>query len=68
VNCGVILADRPVSARVAVDDDTAVLVDAVTTWRMRNAPRRSFSHEAGSVVFATSTAGRFVGVAIVLFL
>jgi len=58
------VAERFVSAYVVVEFVVMVVVVPCTTCRIRNAPRRLFSDDAGRTLAAVNDEGRLVGVAI----
>ncbi len=65
LDCGVIVALSVVSAHDVVVLLTCVDVVPVTTWRIRNAPRKPFISAAVLSYPTENDGGRFVGVAIV---
>lgn len=63
--CGVIVAVSVVSAYVVVELLVAVDVEPITTCRIRKAPRKLLSDDAGKTVAAVNDAGRLVGEAMI---
>lgn len=61
---GVMLTDKPVSAKVELVDEAEVDKVPWTTCKMRNPPRKALSCAASRTLPATNVAGSVVGVAI----